>query len=219
LPCELPVFAAVYQLVAHGRPLQRVLAGGAVALAVSCSWMLMAWATPAADRPYLDGTSDNNPFALVFGYNGLSRFSRDPTAFGAVASTAASRTTGNTGWDMLINDTVGPQVAWLLPPAVLAAALGVVWRVGLPRTDLLRAGFVMWGGWLAVHALVCSASNGNHAYYTAVIAPALAALTGGGLDLFRSEYEAKYKPEPEAEHEAADRRHMALPAAITLTSA
>lgn len=218
----LPVFAAVYQLAAPGRPLQRalrVLAGGAVALAVSCSWTLMAWATPAADRPYLDGTSDNNPFALVFGYNGLSRFSSDPTAFGAVAGTAASRTTGNTGWDMLINDTVGPQVAWLLPLAVLAAVLGVVWRAGLPRTDLLRAGFVMWGGWLAVHALVFSASNGNHAYYTAVIAPAVAALTGGGLDLFRSEYEAKYKPEPEAEHEAAGRRHMALPAAITLTSA
>ncbi|MGW7254785.1 ArnT family glycosyltransferase [Streptomyces sp. NPDC054834] len=218
----LPVFAAVYQLVAPGRPLHRavrVLVGGAVALAVSCSWMLIASATPAADRPYLDGTSDNDPFALVFGYNGLSRFSSDPTAFGAVAGTAASRTTGNTGWDMLINDTVGPQVAWLLPLAVLAAVLGVVRRAGLPRTDLPRAGFLLWGGWLAVHIVVFSASNGNHAYYMAVIAPALAALAGGGLALFRSEYEAKYEPEPAAEHEAAGRRHLALPTAIALTAA
>ncbi|MES9520406.1 glycosyltransferase family 39 protein [Streptomyces capoamus] len=200
----LPVFAAVYLLVAPGRPLHRaarVLVGGAVALAVSCSWMFIAWATPAADRPYLDGTSDNNPFALVFGYNGLSRFSSDPTAFGAVAGTAASRTTGNTGWDMLINDTVGPQIAWLLPLAVLAAVLGVGRRAGRPRTDLPRAGFLLWGGWLAVHALVFSVSNGNHAYYTAVIAPALAALAGGGLALFRSEYEAKYAPEREATYE------------------
>ncbi|MFF4398203.1 glycosyltransferase family 39 protein [Streptomyces sp. NPDC001480] len=199
----LPVFAVVYQLVAPGRPLHRavrVLVGGAVALAVSCSWMLIASATPAADRPYLDGTSDNDPFALVFGYNGLSRFSSDPTAFGAVAGTAASRTTGNTGWDMLINQTVGPQVAWFLPLAVLAAVLGVARRAGRPRTDLTRAGFLLWGGWLAVHALVFSVSNGNHAYYTAVIAPALAALAGGGLALFRSEYEAKYAPEREAEH-------------------
>jgi len=222
----LPVFAAVYQLVAPGRPLHRavrVLVSGAVALAVSCSWMFIAWATPAADRPYLDGTSDNNPFALVFGYNGLSRFSSDPTAFGAVAGTAASRTTGNTGWDMLINDTVGPQVAWLLPLAVLAAILGVGRRAGRPRTDLPRAGFLLWGGWLAVHALVFSVSNGNHAYYTAVIAPALAALAGGGLALFRSQYEATYEPEPaaeyEAQHEAAGRRHLALPAAIALTAA
>jgi 4-amino-4-deoxy-L-arabinose transferase-like glycosyltransferase len=209
----LPVFAAVYQLAAPGRPLRRalrVLVGGAVALAVSCSWILIAWVTPAGHRPYLDGTTDNNPFALVFGYNGLSRFSSDSTAFGAVAGTAASRTTGNTGWDMLINDTVGPQVAWLLPLAVLAVVLGVARRAGQPRTDLPRAGFVLWGGWLAVHALVFSASNGNHAYYTAVVAPAVAALAGGGLALFRSEYEAKYEPTDqrhEPTHEAADRWH------------
>ncbi|MEV5957608.1 glycosyltransferase family 39 protein [Streptomyces sp. NPDC051987] len=198
----LPVFAAVYQLAAPGTALRRalrVLLGGAVALTVSCLWALIAWATPAGSRPYLDGTTDNNPFALVFGYNGLSRFSSDSTAFGAVAGTATSRTTGNTGWDMLINNTVGPQVAWFLPLAVLAAVLGVVWRTGRPRTDLLRAGFLLWGGWLAMHTLVFSVSNGNHAYYTAVIAPALAALAGGGLALFRSEYEAAHEPEHEPE--------------------
>jgi 4-amino-4-deoxy-L-arabinose transferase-like glycosyltransferase len=208
----LPVFAAVYQIAAPGTQLKRALRfllGGAVALAVSCFWVLIAWVTPVADRPYLDGTSDNNPFALVFGYNGLSRFSSDSTAFGAVAGTANSRTTGNTGWNMLINDTVGPQVAWFLPLAVLAAVLGIVWRTGQPRTDMLRTGFLLWGGWLAVHAVVFSASNGNHAYYMAVIAPALAALAGGGLALFRSEYESAYdpehkpEPEPEPEHESA----------------
>ncbi|MEV5873663.1 glycosyltransferase family 39 protein [Streptomyces sp. NPDC052101] len=226
----LPVFALVYQLAAPGAPLKRalrVLLSGAVALAVSCSWVLIAWVTPAADRPYLDGTTDNDPFALVFGYNGLSRFSSDSTAFGAVAGTAASRTTGNTGWDMLINHTIGPQIAWFLPLAVLAAVLGVVWRAGQPRTDPQRAGFVLWGGWLAVHALVFSSSNGNHAYYTAVIAPALAALAGGGLALFRSEYEAKHESAQEAKYqsvqvgepEAGGRRHMVLTAAIVLTAA
>jgi 4-amino-4-deoxy-L-arabinose transferase-like glycosyltransferase len=216
----LPVFAVVYQLASPGRPLHRavrLLVGAAVALAVSCSWMLIASVTPVTSRPYLDGTSDNNPFALVFGYNGLSRFTSDPTAFGAVAGTAASRTTGNTGWDMLINHTVGPQVAWFLPLAVLAAILGVVRRTGRPRTDPQRAGFLLWGGWLAMHTVVFSISNGNHAYYTAVIAPALAALAGGGLALFRSEYEAKHHPD--AQHEATDRWHTALPAAIAFTTA
>ncbi|MEU6225533.1 glycosyltransferase family 39 protein [Streptomyces sp. NPDC047042] len=206
----LPVFAVVYQLAAPGTPLRRALRcllSGAVSLIVSCSWILLVRATPATDRPYLDGTSDNSPFSLVFGYNGLSRFGSDPSAFGAAAGTAASRTTGNTGWGLLINHTVGPQVAWFLPLALLAAVLGVAWRNGQPRTDLPRAGFLLWGGWLAVHAMVFSMSNGNHAYYTAVIAPALAALAGAGLALFRGEYEA------------GGRRRVALPSAIVVTVA
>jgi len=204
----LPVFAVVYQLTANGSPLEKVrrlLLSGAVTLAVSCSWALIAWATPVSDRPYVDGTSNNNPFSLVFGYNGLSRFSGDGTALGAVPATAASRTTGNTGWGMLVNHTIGPQIAWFLPLAVLAVGTALVWRAREPRTDPLRAGFLLWGGWLAVHAVVFSVSNGNHPYYTAVLAPAIAALTGGGIALFRSAYEA------------GGRRRLWLPAAIVLT--
>ncbi|MCD7440582.1 glycosyltransferase family 39 protein [Streptomyces lincolnensis] len=206
----LPVFAVVYQLTAPNPPLRRalrLLLSGAVTLAVSCSWALIAWATPAANRPYVDATSNNNPFSLVFGYNGLSRFSDDDTAFGAVPATAASRLTGNTGWGMLVNDTVGPQIAWFLPLAVLTVVTALVWRAREPRTDPLRAGFLLWGGWLAVHAVVFSVSNGNHVYYTAVLAPAIAALAGGGLALFRSAYEA------------GGRRRLWLPSAIVLTVA
>lgn len=205
----LPVFAAVYQWAAPGSRLgraRRLLLAGTTTLAVSCSWLLLVWATPATDRPYIDGTTNNNPFTLVFGYNGLSRFGHDPHALGAVAGTAASRTTGNTGWTMLVNQTVGPQIAWLLPLAVLALALGVWWRAGKPRTDGPRAGFLLWGGWLAVHIVVFSNSNGNHGYYTAVLAPALAALTGGGVALFWAEYRA------------GGRRRAALPPAMGLTA-
>jgi 4-amino-4-deoxy-L-arabinose transferase-like glycosyltransferase len=206
----LPVFAVVYQLTAGRSPLRRalrLLLSGAVTLAVSCSWVLIAWLTPADDRPYVDGTSNNNPFSLVFGYNGMSRFSDDDTAFGAVSGTAASRTSGNTGWGMLVNHTVGPQIAWFLPLAMLAAVTALIWRAREPRTDPLRAGFLLWGGWLAVHAVVFSVSNGNHAYYTAVLAPAIAALAGGGLALFWSAYEA------------GGRRRLWLPSAIVLTVA
>ncbi|KIZ16070.1 ArnT family glycosyltransferase [Streptomyces natalensis] len=205
----LPVFAAVYQLAAPGSRLDRawrLLAAGATALLVSCSWLLLVWATPDASRPYIDGTTNNNPFTLAFGYNGLSRFGNDPHALGAVAGTAASRTSGNTGWTMLVNDVVGPQIAWLLPLAVLALVLGLLWRTGQPRTDGLRAGYVLWGGWLAVHVVVFSTSNGNHGYYTAVLAPAVAALTGGGAALFWAEYRA------------GGPRRPALPAAIALTA-
>ncbi|MFI9045720.1 ArnT family glycosyltransferase [Streptomyces sp. NPDC053427] len=205
----LPVFAAVYQLAAPGSRwdrARRLLAAGATALAVSCSWVLLLWATPAESRPYADGTTNNNPFTLVFGYNGLSRFGHDPHALGAVAGTAASRTSGNTGWTMLVNHIVGPQIAWLLPLAVLALVLGLLWRAGQPRTDGPRAGFLLWGGWLAVHVAVFSTSNGNHGYYTAVLAPALAALTGGGAALFWAAYRA------------GGPRRAALPAVVGLTA-
>jgi 4-amino-4-deoxy-L-arabinose transferase-like glycosyltransferase len=207
----LPVFMAVYLLAAPGgalRRIGRVALLGATALAVSCSWLLLVLATRPSDRPYLDGTTNNNPFTLVFGYNGISRFGSDAGALGAVPGTSASRTTGNTGWGMLVNHTVGPQVAWLLPLALLAAVLGVLWRAGQPRGDLERAGFLLWSGWLLVHVAVFSTSNGNHAYYTVVIAPALAALGGGGLACFRREYRAP----------RATWRRAVLPAAIALTS-
>ncbi|GGX24174.1 ArnT family glycosyltransferase [Streptomyces noursei] len=205
----LPVFAAVYQLAAPGSRLdraRRLLLAGTTALVVSCSWLLLVWATPAADRPYVDGTTNNNPFTLVFGYNGLSRFGHDPHALGAVAGTAASRTTGNTGWTMLVNQSVGPQIAWLLPLAALALALGVWWRAGHPRTDGSRAGFLLWGGWLLIHIVVFSNSNGNHGYYTAVLAPALAALSGAGTAVFWAEYRA------------GGRRRAALPIAVGVTA-
>ncbi|MFD8542494.1 ArnT family glycosyltransferase [Streptomyces sp. NPDC059649] len=205
----LPVFAAVYQTAAPGsrwNRARRLLLAGATALLVSCAWLLLVWATPAPNRPYIDATTNNNPFTLVFGYNGLSRFGHDPNALGAVAGTAASRPTDNTGWTMLVNDSVGPQIAWLLPLAVLALVLGVWWRTGQPRTDGPRTGFLLWGGWLVVHVVVFSNSNGNHGYYTAVLAPALAALTGGGVALFWSEYSA------------GGRRRAALPLAMGLTA-
>ncbi|MEU9112377.1 glycosyltransferase family 39 protein [Streptomyces sp. NPDC048483] len=205
----LPVLAAVYQLAAPGSRWDRawrVLLAGVTALAVSCSWLLLVWATPAANRPYADGTTNNNPFTLVFGYNGLSRFGHDPHALGAVAGTAASRTTGNTGWTMLVNHIVGPQIAWLLPFTALALVLGLLWRTGHPRTDGPRAGLLLWSGWLTVHVVVFSTSNGNHGYYTAVLAPALAALTGGGAALFWAEYRA------------GGPRRAALPAAVGLTA-
>ncbi|QMU67808.1 glycosyltransferase family 39 protein [Streptacidiphilus sp. P02-A3a] len=181
----LPVFALVYVVCAPGGWLRRIgyaCAGGAVALAVSCSWMLWVLYTPAADRPYLDGTTGNNPFALVFGYNGLSRFGGGSGAgLGSVAGTSASRPSGGASWDVLFNTTVGPQISWFLPLAVLSLAVGLAWGRRAGRTDQLRAGYLLWGGWLLLHDLAFSASSGIHGYYTVVLAPAVAALAGAGI--------------------------------------
>jgi 4-amino-4-deoxy-L-arabinose transferase-like glycosyltransferase len=57
-----------------------------------------------------------------------------------------------------------------------------------PRTDRLRAGIVLWGGWLVVNGLVFSYASGIiHPYYTVALAPPIAALVGiGGALLWRT---------------------------------
>jgi 4-amino-4-deoxy-L-arabinose transferase-like glycosyltransferase len=73
----LPALAVGY-LVAAPAPLRRRLAhlgaAAAVMLAVSLSWIALYTFTPAADRPYVDGSTNNSAIAMVFGYNGVERF-------------------------------------------------------------------------------------------------------------------------------------------------
>jgi 4-amino-4-deoxy-L-arabinose transferase-like glycosyltransferase len=73
----LPALAIGY-LFAAPAPLRRRLwqlgVAGVVMLAVSLSWIALYTFTPAKDRPYVDGSTNNSAIAMVFGYNGLERF-------------------------------------------------------------------------------------------------------------------------------------------------
>ena len=94
----------------HRLPARRARAGcagglwqlgvaGVVMLAVSLSWIALYTFTPARDRPYVDGSTNNSAVAMVFGYNGLERFGI--TVSGAVTSgpgvTSAGGATGRGG--------------------------------------------------------------------------------------------------------------------------
>ncbi len=105
----LPALAIGYLVAAPTglrRRLWQVGVAGVVMLAVSLSWIALYTFTPAGDRPYVDGSTDNSAIAMVFGYNGLERFGINIK--GAVTSgpgvtssgagggrTAASRPTGS----------------------------------------------------------------------------------------------------------------------------
>jgi 4-amino-4-deoxy-L-arabinose transferase-like glycosyltransferase len=175
----LPVLLVVYLCCAPGSwalRLRQTCAAAAVALAVSLSLMLVVQLTPAADRPYLDGSSDDNVFRMVFGYNFVDRFgSQGPQINGQV-----------TGWGKLLAPLSGfsSQIGWLYPLAALAAAVGLVTRRGRPRTDTVRAGYLMWGGSLVLTGLMFSAVAVAHSHYTLALAPDIAALSGAGLVLF-----------------------------------
>ncbi|WP_390624350.1 hypothetical protein [Fodinicola feengrottensis] len=86
---------------------------------------------------------------------------------------------GATGITRLFSDSFGTQVSWLLPAALigLAAVLWLTWRA--PRTDLVRAGLLLWGGWMLVSGVVFSYMQGIiHPYYTIEMAPGIAATAG-----------------------------------------
>ena len=179
----LPALALVY-LVAAPTPLRRRvghLAGAAVALVVSSGWWVaVVQLTPAADRPYIGGSQDNNVLNLIFGYNGLGRLSGSESGSVGGAGAAGSRW-GPTGLLRFFGSEFGTQISWLIPAALILAATCLwLWR-RQPRTDAPRSAMLLWTGWLLVTVLVISLAKGIiHPYYSVAAAPAVGAMVGIG---------------------------------------
>ena len=180
----LPTFALVW-LVAAPVSLRRRLVGLVVALATvllsSGWWVAIMEAIPAASRPYIGGSQTNSVLDLIFGYDGLGRIFGQGGGPGGGGG-GGGGFSGTPGLLRLFNDILGGQASWLLPFALIAAAMGLVLAWRAPRTDLRRAGYLLWGGWLVTHAVVFSFMSGIiHSYYTVAMAPAIGALVGAGF--------------------------------------
>ena len=181
----LPAFALVYLVAAPPRLGRRILGllGAGLALLVSAGWWpLVVTLIPAADRPYIDGSTNNSIWNLILGYNGLGRiFSSSGGGGGGFGFGGAA------GLGRLFNAENGGQVSWLLPLAGLALVVGLALRWRAVPTDLGRAGYLLWGGWALVTVAVFSFMTGIfHPYYSVALAPAVGALVGTGLvDLWR----------------------------------
>ena len=65
--------------------------------------------------------------------------------------------------------------------ALIGLIAGVWWRGQAPRTDPVRAGFLMWAAVAAIYAAAFSTGRVAHTFYVIAVAPAIAALAGGGL--------------------------------------
>ncbi len=178
----LPALALVYLWCGTPRLRRRIGQLGWAALAVVASsgwWVAVVELWPASSRPYLGGSTDNSELNLIFGYNGFSRIFGSGSGPGGGGGANFG---GATGVLRMFNDTVGGQISWLLP----AALLGVVatwWASrGHGRTSRARAGVLLWAGWLAMYLVVFSDAKGVfHPYYTVVMAPAIAVLSGAGV--------------------------------------
>ncbi|MEV7155167.1 glycosyltransferase family 39 protein [Streptomyces misionensis] len=170
---------------------------------------------PGAAVPDATGHSGTRHGAGATGAAGPARHAhRAEGQRGAAAPEGATYRAGGgfggarDGWAKMFGPALAAQTGWFYPFAAVAAGCGVLWRRGRPRTDAARAGFLLWGTWLATYFLVFSAGSvGPHTYYMGVIAVPLAALTGAGtVRLWRA-------------HRAGGRRAWALPGGVAATTA
>lgn len=174
----VPALALTFLVAAPfglGRRIGALLIAGA-AVVLSAGWYLALvdlW--PADARPYIAGSTDNSLLQLALGYNGIERITgraggpgHDNLFFG-----------GQAGITRLFGPSMGVEVSWLLPAAVTGLVVMAWTSRRAPRTDMVRAALLLWGGWLAVTGVVFSFMDGTvHPYYTAALAPAVAALAG-----------------------------------------
>lgn len=192
----LPAFGLVWLVsapVSLRRRLGGLLAAGLTVALASGWWVAIVELLPASARPYIGGSTNNSALDLLLGYDGLGRIfggGQRPGAFGLGSSAdglAFNNTVGRGGPSFggdpgllrLFNDEFGGQVAWLLPAAFIALAVGLIAYRRAARTDRRVAGYLLWGAWLTIHVGVFSFMSGIiHPYYTVALVPAIGALVG-----------------------------------------
>lgn len=72
----LPAIVIVYCIFAKPPLLTRLLHlayAGVITTIATLWWSVLVWLTPAASRPWVGSTSDNNIWSLILGYNGFGR--------------------------------------------------------------------------------------------------------------------------------------------------
>ncbi|MEU0220037.1 glycosyltransferase family 39 protein [Streptomyces sp. NPDC006265] len=185
----LPPLALVYGVCAPVTVKKRIgqLAAGLAAIVVSGGWWVAVvelW--PASSRPYIGGSQNNSFLELTFGYNGLGRLNGDETGSvgGGGGGGNGGGAWGETGWDRLFSSSIGGQISWLIPAALILLVAGLVATRKARRTSATRGAFLVWGGALLTTMLVFSYMQGIfHEYYTVALAPYIAPLVGMGAAL------------------------------------
>nr|WP_312639183.1 glycosyltransferase family 39 protein [Rhodococcus qingshengii] len=181
----LPAFGAAFLIAGQVRLRTRLvhLVIGAASVVISAGWWVLAvWLWPADSRPYIGGSTNNSVMDLVLGYNGLGRlFGSTGGGGGMAGGSAGSSFGGSAGLERLFGSEMGIQISWLIPAALIAVVFGLLARGRAPRTDLVRASLILWGGWFLVIGLIFSYMSGTiHPYYTVALAPAVAGMIGTG---------------------------------------
>lgn len=187
----LPIMIIIYISFARPKFTTRMWHLGVAGIATIVStfwWSILMWLTPAVSRPWVGSTSDNSIWSLIFGYNGFGRLLGNGGGPGGVGFG------GETGVLRIFNESFGPNIAWLIPVALISAGL-VIWLLRrAPRHNKERIGVLLWLGWLLMHIVIFSMTSGTiHPYYVVAMAPAVAVLVGIGAPYVWQAYTRRTK--------------------------
>jgi len=193
----LPAFVIGCLLSTQGRWSRRLWRSAVVsvtAIAASLVWVLVLQLTPDTERPYIDGSTSNNAFAMVFGYNGIDRLlphavpgavgGTGPHGMSAPVLFAAPSDPSAAGASLtkLIDPLYVTQVGWLYPIAIAAIVFGLIqsWprRASAPSASFAMLGVV--SVWLITATAVLSVAHTPHTAYVAAIGTQLALLAAVG---------------------------------------
>ncbi len=185
----LPGYALVFGFSANTTLRRRIVGLGlalATVLIASGWWVAIVELLPVAGKPFIGGSTSGSALDLIFGYDGLGRIFGSGGSGGGVAGGGGF--SGDVGLLRLFNDEMFGQIAWLIPLAIVCLLVGLFRRRWAHRTDIALAGYLLWGSWFVVTAIVFSYMSGIiHSYYAVALAPAIGALVGAGLvDIWKS---------------------------------
>ena len=175
----LPAFGLAYLFGRKERwahKVRQVVVAGLVAAVVSLSWMTVVTLTPAHERPYVDGSQNNSVYQQVFVYDGFGRANQQPAFqqfLGGIHLSPEILNGPSPAWNRLVQGELGRDTGWLLPAALAIGVGGLFTR--------RRSYFILWTGWLIPMVLVFSDVFIMHAYYTAALAPPIAAILAAGI--------------------------------------
>jgi 4-amino-4-deoxy-L-arabinose transferase-like glycosyltransferase len=193
----LPALPIVYLIASDARLRTRLgrlsIAAGVLAV-ITLSWMTVVDLIPKTSRPYVGSSANDTVWNLAVGYNGFGRISGGGAGgfgrgvAGAGGAGGAGGFGGQAGIGRMFASTLGGQISWLIPFAVIALIATLILIGRRPRTDLARASVLLWGGWFVLEFVVLSFQQGTqHPYYTSAMAPPIAALTGiGAVALYQA---------------------------------
>ena len=130
-------------------------------------------------------TTGNGPTTGIPGGQGNAR---DANGGGGFGGGGGGFNIGTPGPLRLFDETLGGQISWLLPFAILGM-LALAWQ-RRPRfqEDREQKSLILWGTWLLTMGIFFSVASFFHQYYLSAMAPAVCALFGIGVVVMWNDY-------------------------------
>lgn len=174
------------------RAMSLALIGGIICI-IGLSWSVVIENINPVNRPYTGSTSDNSPVNLAIGYNASQRLlgqratnkesnkKIESDQNKVFSGTGTFFYGGQASITRLWNNPLGRQASWFIIIALIGGFAIITKRqLIFPLSNEQLSG-LYWIFWLVPCMALLSFMQFMHPYYSAIIAPPVAALSGAGL--------------------------------------